>query len=83
VTHFTGVLIEHPYGNAPERPQLMLIPTTAVPPLTASRLPTPDDLPDSHLSYAFQWLAFAITLAVVYAVYLRQWRRTEHARLPM
>lgn len=83
VTHFTGVLIEHPYGNAPERPQLMLIPTTAVPPLTASRLPTPDDLPDSHLSYAFQWLAFAVTLAVVYAVYLRQWRRTEHARLPM
>lgn len=74
-THFTGTLIEHPYGKEPGRPQFMLIPATAVAPLAPSRLPTPDDLPDSHLSYAFQWLAFAVTLAAVYAVYLRQWRR--------
>ncbi len=54
----------------------MLIPDTAVPPLLPSRIPTPGDLPDSHLSYAFQWLAFAVTLMVVYVIYVRQWRRT-------
>lgn len=74
-TRFTGTLIEHPYGTEPGRPQFMLIPTTAVPPLAPSRVPTPGDLPDNHLSYAFQWLAFAATLAAVYLVYLRQWRR--------
>lgn len=74
-THFSGTLIEHPYGTAPGRPQFMLIPTTAVPPLAPSRVPTPGDLPDNHLSYALQWLAFAVTLAAVYLVYLRQWRR--------
>ncbi len=72
---FTGTLIEHPYGAAAGRPTLMLIPTTAVPPLAVSRTPEPDDLPDNHLSYALQWLAFAVTLAGVYLVYLRQWRR--------
>lgn len=73
-TTFTGTLIERPYGTAPGRPQFMLIPTTAVPPLAVSRTPVPDDLPDSHLSYAFQWFAFAATLAVIYAVYVRRWR---------
>ena len=76
-THFSGTLIERPYGKEPGRPQFMLIPTTAVPPLAPSRLPTPDDLPDSHLSYAVQWLAFAVTLAGVYGIYLRQWRRSR------
>ena len=53
----------------------MLIPATAVAPLARSRLPVPADLPDNHLSYAVQWMAFAVTLAAVYLVYLRQWRR--------
>lgn len=78
-THFSGTLIEHPYGDAPGRPYFMLIPTTAVPPLVPSRTPTPDDLPDNHLSYALQWLAFAVTLAVIYVVYLHQWRRSASA----
>lgn len=72
---FTGTLIEHPYGKEAHRPRFMLIPTTAVAPLAVSRTPTPDDLPDNHLSYALQWLAFAATLAGVYTVYVRQWRR--------
>ena len=74
-TRFTGTLIDIPTGRRPGRPQFMLIPTTAVPPLAPSRVPSPGDLPDNHLSYALQWLAFAVTLAAVYAVYLRQWRR--------
>lgn len=76
-TSFTGVLIDRPYGDAAGRPRFMLIPTTAVPPLVPSRTPVPDDLPDSHLSYAFQWFAFAVTLAAVYVVYLRRWRRAQ------
>ncbi len=74
-TTFTGTLIEHPYGSEPNRPRFMLIPTTAAPGLLPSRLPDPADLPDNHLNYALQWFAFAATLAVIYFVYLRQWRR--------
>lgn len=74
-TRFSGTLIERPYGTEAGRPQFMLIPTTAAPGLLPSRIPVPDDLPDNHLSYALQWFAFAATLAVIYAVYVRQWRR--------
>jgi surfeit locus 1 family protein len=81
-THFAGALIDRPYGAETGRPRFMLIPDTAVPPLTPSRIPTPGDLPDSHLSYAFQWLAFAVTLMVVYGVYVRQWRRTTAVTNP-
>lgn len=74
-TSFDGTIIEHPYGTAAGRPQFMLIPKTAVAPLVPSRTPVPDDLPDSHLSYALQWFAFAVTLVVIYAIYVRRWRR--------
>ena len=75
VTRFDGLLIEHPYDDAPGKPRWMLIPTTAVAPLAVSKRPEPGDLPDNHLSYALQWFAFAATLAVVYGVYVARWRR--------
>jgi surfeit locus 1 family protein len=79
-TEFDGTIIERPYGRkAKDRPMFMLIPRTAVPPLTPSRVPTPGDLPDSHLSYAFQWFAFAATLATIYAIWLRRRRDTPNA----
>ena len=71
-TVFRGLVIERPYGKAPDRPQFMLIPDSAVPPLQASRLPTPGDLPDNHLSYALQWFGLAAVLAVIYALWLQQ-----------
>ena len=58
-TVFNGLIIERPYGAAPGRPQFMLIPDTAVPPLEPSQMPTPQDLPDNHLSYAGQWFGLA------------------------
>ena len=74
-TIFDGLIIERPYGDAPARPKFMLIPKTAIPGLQPSRLPSPEDLPDSHLSYAIQWFGFATTLAVIYALWLRRrWR---------
>lgn len=70
---FEGTVIERPYGRAKDRPMFMLMPRTAVAPLTPARVPTPGDLPDSHLSYAFQWFAFATTLSVIYGLFV--WRR--------
>ena len=69
-TEFDGTVIERPYGKAAGRPMFMLIPKTAVPPLQPSRLPTPGDLPDNHLSYALQWFAFAATLAIIYGLFV-------------
>ena len=57
----------------PERGTLLLV-ANPVPPLKPSTPPAIDDIPNNHLSYAVQWFAFAATLAVIYAIYLR--RRT-------
>lgn len=61
-------------GNA-----YILVSADAVAPLTPSAPPSVDEIPNNHLSYAMQWFFFAATLAVIYLVYLRQWRR-ERAR---
>jgi hypothetical protein len=76
-TVFRGLIIEHPYGNAPDRPQFMLIPDTAVPPLQVSQMPQPEGLPDNHLSYALQWFGLAAVLATIYAIWLRRKLRGE------
>lgn len=81
-TVFKGLVIERPYGDAPARPQFMLIPDTAVPPLEPSRLPTPADLPDNHLSYAGQWFGLAAVLATIYGLWLRRRWRTETVAAP-
>ena len=78
-TVFTGLIIEKPYGDAANRPAFMLIPDTAVPPLQPSRLPTPQDLPDNHLSYAGQWFGLAVALATIYALWLRNRRKLADA----
>ncbi|PZN94936.1 MAG: hypothetical protein DCF31_08295 [Alphaproteobacteria bacterium] len=71
-TVFRGLIIERPYGEAPDRPQFMLIPDTAVPPLQRSQMPAADSLPDNHLSYALQWFGLAAVLASIYAIWLRR-----------
>lgn len=81
-TVFTGIIIERPYGDAPARPRFMLIPDTAVPPLKASRQPTPQDLPDNHLNYAGQWFGLAAVLAVIYTLWLRRRWRSESVAAP-
>lgn len=76
-TTFDGLVIEHPYGKDATRPRFMLIPRQAVPPLAPSRMPTPGDLPDNHLSYAIQWFGFALVLITIYGIYARRWRRGD------
>ncbi|HPU15968.1 MAG TPA: SURF1 family protein [Polymorphobacter sp.] len=76
-TTFDGLIIERPYGNDATRPRFMLIPRQSVPPLAPSRVPTPGDLPDNHLSYALQWFGFALVLLTIFGIYVRRWRRGE------
>lgn len=40
--------------------------------LEANARPDPSDLPNNHLSYAFQWFFFALTALVIYALALRK-----------
>jgi surfeit locus 1 family protein len=43
--------------------------------LEANAAPDPNDLPNNHLAYAFQWFFFAITALVIYWLALRRrWR---------
>jgi len=67
-----GVVIQNPYGNAPDRPRFMLIPDAAIAPLERPRQPDPADLPDNHLAYAGQWFGLAIALAAIYGLWLRR-----------
>ena len=53
----------------PGRGSLLLV-AAPPPPLSPSTPPSADDIPNNHLSYAVQWFAFALTLAIVYAVYV-------------
>lgn len=78
-TEFEGTIVERPYEKQAGRPMFMLIPKTAVAPLQPSRLPSPGDLPDSHLSYAIQWFAFAATLLIIYTIFV--FRRGREPRL--
>lgn len=58
----------------PEKPPLLLALNPARP-MLPSAPPNVDDIPNSHLSYAIQWFAFAITLGIVYTLYVRRWQR--------
>jgi surfeit locus 1 family protein len=68
----TGVVIENPYGKAPDRPRFMLIPDAAIAPLARPAQPQASELPDNHLAYALQWFGLAVALAAVYGVWLRR-----------
>ncbi|GGZ11877.1 SURF1 family protein [Novosphingobium colocasiae] len=43
--------------------------------LEANARPDPADIPNNHLSYAIQWLLFALTALVIYAIALRKRRK--------
>ncbi len=66
---FTGI-------RAPgDGPNPILVLTDPLPPLAASGLPSPADLPNNHLLYAIQWFFFALAAAAIYMLALRRWRR--------
>jgi surfeit locus 1 family protein len=66
---------------APDRlSRMRLVAATPGPGLVASAPPSPDIIPNNHLSYAIQWFLFAGIAAVIYALALRQRWRKEAAR---
>lgn len=64
---------------APDSRSLMrLVAATPGPGLAASARPSPDNIPNNHLSYAIQWFLFAFIAVVIYAIALRgRWRKEE------
>ena len=68
-TTLTGRLI--PHGTPP----FLLIADTPPPPLLAEHAPGVETITNNHLSYAVQWFGFALTLLIIYGVYVRRWRR--------
>lgn len=55
------------------RSRMRLVAATPGPGLQASAPPSPDTIPNNHLSYAIQWFLFALIAVVIYVLALR-WR---------
>ena len=65
---------------APDRQNRMrLVAATAGPGLEPAAPPSPDTIPNNHLSYAVQWFLFAGIALVIYVLALRWRRRDEQA----
>jgi cytochrome oxidase assembly protein ShyY1 len=64
---------------APDRlTRMRLVAATPGPGLAASAPPSPETIPNNHLSYAIQWFLFAGIAAIIYLLALRQrWRKEE------
>jgi surfeit locus 1 family protein len=74
---FTGT---YAAGEAGSRRILVL--EQPVAPLEKSGLPSPADLPNNHMLYAFQWFFFALAAAVIYVLALRRRRQGELPERP-
>lgn len=59
-------------GPVEGRERIVLTAATARPPLAPSAPPLIEDIPNNHLSYAFQWFFFAATAVVIYLLALRR-----------
>ena len=72
---WSGGTVEGIIGPGREgEPRLIADPPLAG--LEANAAPDPADLPNSHMSYAFQWFFFAATALVIYALALRsRWKK--------
>ena len=64
---------------APDSRSLMrLVAASPGPGLTASAPPSPETIPNNHLSYAIQWFLFAAIALTIYWLALRQrWQKDE------
>jgi surfeit locus 1 family protein len=57
--------------------RMRLVAADPGPGLMASAAPSPDSIPNNHLSYAIQWFLFAAIAAVIYVLALRKRERGE------
>jgi cytochrome oxidase assembly protein ShyY1 len=66
-----GSMIARLFGGGPVlRP--MLVADTAAPGLHPSARPSPDTVPNNHISYAVQWFLFAAIALIIYTLALRK-----------
>lgn len=77
-TIIDGMLVKT--GKA--RPRYTLVSETAPPPLLPSAPPSSDTIPNNHMGYAVQWFAFAVTLLIIYGVYVRRRRAAGETESP-
>ncbi|MCY7398025.1 MAG: SURF1 family protein [Sphingomonas bacterium] len=59
--------------------RMRLVSSTPGPELAASAPPSPDSIPNNHLSYAIQWFLFAAAAAVIYVLALKRRERDRVA----
>jgi cytochrome oxidase assembly protein ShyY1 len=60
------------------RSRMRLVAASPGPGLMASALPSPETIPNNHLSYAVQWFLFAGIAVLIYLLALRQrWRKED------
>ena len=59
--------------------QMRLVASEPGPGLMASALPSPQSIPNNHLSYAIQWFLFAGAAALIYVLALKRRERDEAA----
>ena len=52
--------------------RMRLVSSEPGPGLVASALPSPDSIPNNHLSYAIQWFLFAAAAAIIYVLALKR-----------
>lgn len=64
-------LVAGTLGALRDEGSVVLTSASAVPPLEASAPPSLEEIPNNHLSYAFQWFFFAAAAAIIYALALR------------
>ena len=68
---------------APDREhRIRLVSERPAPGLEPSARPNPEDLPNNHLFYAFQWFFFAAAAAVIYVLALRRRGRNVAGEAP-
>ena len=60
------------------RKRMRLVSAAGLGGLEASKPPSPESIPNNHLSYAVQWFLFAAIAAMIYALALRnRWRQGQ------
>ncbi len=61
--------------------RIRLVSATAAPGLQPSSVPSPSDMPNNHLMYAFQWFFFALAAAIIYVLALRKRQAAAPAKV--
>jgi len=64
--------VESPEGDDPSRLPFHIVADPPLAGLQANARPDPNDLPNNHLAYAWQWFLFAATAVVIYTIALRR-----------